>query len=46
MNFSEIVQCSLVSYSHSGEYLAVVKKAELYIYQADGLEIEMQLTLE
>ena len=31
MNFSEIVSCSLVSYSHSGDYIAIAKRAELFV---------------
>jgi hypothetical protein len=31
MNFSEIVSCSLVVYSHKGHYIAISKRQDLFV---------------
>jgi hypothetical protein len=46
MNFSEIVSCTLVAYSHSGDYIAISKRQELFIYDSDKLSILYQYKID
>jgi len=46
MNFSEIVACTLVAYSHNGDYIAISKRQELFIYDSDKLSILYQYKID
>jgi len=46
MNFSELVPYQQANFSHNGNFLAISKGNELYIYDADRLQIIRRFILQ